>query len=143
MKTKKKFKQKREKAKEKYKREEIRTKNENAIQDMLDRDMSLNKIFQENKISSLDSESIKKEVWSKYFFSWEEILSDIKIKWIIWMINFLNNNRKERIKSQRKKLKQYFNIKIKKIIKKLIGHNIRWTIPFKTINKFRNNKHKC
>ena len=74
------------------------TKKEKAIQDMLDRGMSPNKIFQENKMGMSRSSiyNRKKEVWSKYFFSWETawIREKSKINWISWGIYFRTNNSK-------------------------------------------------
>ena len=108
---KKEFKLKKEQAKQR-KNENIedmkleQTKKEKVIQDMIDRYMSPNKIFQENKMGmSRPSIYNRKKVWSKYLFSWETawIREKFKINWISWGIYFRANKSKQHIKLMRDK----------------------------------------
>ena len=139
---KKEFKLKKEQAKQR-KNENIedmkleQTKKEKAIQDMLDRGMSPNKIFQENKMGmSRSSIYNRKKKYDQNISLVERQpgsgrnpkLTELAEGFILGLIIANNTLKWGGIKE---KLKQYFNIEIsKKTIEKILnGYHILWTIP--------------
>ena len=139
---KKEFKLKKEQAKQR-KNENIedmkleQTKKEKAIQDMLDRGMPPNKIFQKNRMGmSRSSIYNRKKKYDQNITLVERQpgsgrnpkLTELDEGFMLGLIIANNTLKWGEIKE---KLKQYFNIEIsKKTIEKIFkGHNILWTIP--------------